>query len=92
MQELANTYLAIGIAGFIIIIAAYILIKHVIPHWKEKSKNEQDFQHKQIERVQNREDQIIKEMTSAIRQNTEQSASVSNHLEALTQEIRAGRR
>ena len=90
--ELADAWLKVGIGGFTVLLLAYTLLWHVIPHWKAKDTKEQEFRHNQIKRVQDREDQIIKEMTNAIRENTVQSHIMGQHIESLTETVRDTRR
>lgn len=55
-------------------------------------RKEQEFWQAQFTRMTSREDQIIKEMTTAIRENTAQSQLMGQHIETLTQAVREPRR
>lgn len=88
MKELIDAWGSVGLAGFIVLVLAYVLLWHLIPHWKAKDVREQEFKHRQSERIQEREDGILKEVASLIRQNVTQSEKMTDRMDVLTQEIR----
>lgn len=91
MSDLATILKQVGPWALLLLAVLYVAIKHIIPFLQEQRRKEQEFQHNQILRIQNREDQIIKELTVAIQQNTRASEKQSQGFDALVQEIRAAR-
>ena len=88
MGELLNIWTKVGAIGFFLIFIAYVVLKHIVPHWKDRDNKEQEFKRKQTERIQDREDGILQEVGGLIRQNIAQSEKMTDRMDALTEEIR----
>lgn len=88
MNELITVVQKLGLGAGILIIGAYVLIKHVIPHWKERAAAEQTFRHEQTRAIMRLQETSLKEMTDAIRTGVEADRALARHMEALTGEVR----
>lgn len=89
MNELLPALKQLGPWAFVLLVAAYFLIWHLWPHWKAQNEREQEFRHNQVERVQEREDQMTAQMGALVKENTESNRALSIHVTALTEEIRS---
>lgn len=69
----------------------YFLIRHWWPYWREQDAAERTAKRDQINRMLTLQEVSLKEMVDAIRANTHQSEKVSEHMDALTDEIRRAR-
>lgn len=92
MQELIPLFKQFGVWVSVLILIAYFLLRHLWPHWKSKDLKEQDFRHKQSERIQEREDGILKDVAGLIRQNISESQTMTQRMDVMTEEIRAEHR
>lgn len=88
MEQLLNAYGKAGITGFLVIVFAYIVVFHVVPHCKERDNKNQEFKRKVQDRIQEREDGILKEVAGLIRQNVSESQKLAERVDVLTEIIR----
>lgn len=80
-----------GLMAAIVAVIGYFLIKHWWPYWKEQDAKERDERRNRESRLITMQEVSIKEMTEAIRASTHQSEKISDHIEALTEEVRTRR-
>jgi hypothetical protein len=88
MEGLTDAWLKVGVGGFLLILVAYAILWHIVPHWKAKDLKEQEFKHRQAERIQDREDGILKEIAGYIQQNIAESKALSARVDTVTDLVR----
>lgn len=91
MGEWAPVLERYGVGLAILAVLAYFMLRHWWPYWKEKDIKAATDRRDQLNRMLNFQEGTMKEMTEAIRANTRQSEKIAEHLDALTEEVRARR-
>jgi hypothetical protein len=91
MEQLLPLLEKYGVWVAILAIVAYFLVIKWWPYWREQDQAERTEKRNQMDRMLNLQEVSMKEMVDAIRANTHQSEKVSEHMEALTDEVRRSR-